>query len=165
MALVYHIQAFFTIITRMEICLLPSSDQLIIFHQLQNDLCKLLSSWNVCLPLHPLCIKSGNLKSGKEKIQQLAVASLVFKEDSVFLQIKMTVNQEESLGQMDLCTFYRQKEECPTSLQDSCRSLAAEKLSSIKKISPFKIAEIEFQNAEKGKSWKVREIKWEKISK
>ena len=136
-----------------EIVVFPNPNQLILLRELQKKTC--------ALPALPLCLRCAELKDIKDKITKTEPEEFLIEGNRVFIKVGMEVNGKScegriELGEKDYLTDSGNSEgmSFPCPIQESL---------SIKKISPFRIVEMETEEFENGTKWKILREKWGKI--
>ena len=149
---------------------MPNPNQLILVREMQKAVCVALRE-TVPVPVLPLCVKSEKLQNLTDKISKAVPESIFFKrnchseprKEFIFLSIDMTINGKQCKGTIELCKI-RSENDCNigeklAEIQEKC----AVPLTKIKKISPFRIVELETEEYENGRTWRVLSEKWGKL--
>jgi len=155
--------------------ILPHQNQLLLIRDFQERLCNLLlKSEILCAPFFPLMIQSGFLKTfqnlseiskiKKIGIEEISRQNFIEKEakkgDTIFLNVK--INEEKgkiALIQILADSKAKNFDETNSKISELYESL----FSKIKKISPFKLCEIEIETKNFSSKWEIKSEKWGKI--
>ena len=124
-----------------ETVLIPNPNQIILLRELQKVAC--------FVPSLPLCVRCEELSSLKDKISKADVKGLFVDGNNLFLSIDMEVNGKACEGRIEL--------------GEKRADYATDAPLKIKKISPFRIVEMELEESTNGRTWKVKKEKWGKI--
>lgn len=150
--------------TKSETVLLPGPNQLILLRELQKEICAEINSLDVgalAVPCLPVCLRSAGIKDLKDKITRTETAGVRSDADTVFLEVGMTVNGEECDGKIALV----RTEQCGGGVSGVAVPLKDRAVSQrLRKISPFRIAEMETEESELGREWRVLRERWGKIT-
>lgn len=155
--------------------ILPHQNQLLLIRDFQEKLCNLLlKSEILCAPFFPVMIQSDFLSSlesageiskiKKIELEEISQQDLVKKEakkgEIIFLNAK--INEEKGkialvqiLADSNAKTFDEMKE--------NINALYEKLFLRIKKISPFRLCEIEIETKNFSSKWEIKSEKWGKI--
>ncbi len=128
-----------------ETVIFPNPNQLILIRKLQAQIGG--------IPVFPICIRCQELKELSDKISKSEISNLFFEDGSVFLSVKLEINQKETMGRIELSK----------SLSELKIRLENTEIKQIKKISPFRIVKMESEEFKNGVKWKITAEKWVKI--
>ncbi|WP_294429302.1 hypothetical protein [uncultured Treponema sp.] len=138
-----------------ETVILPNPNQLILLRELQKKLCS--------VPALPLCLKCSELHDITDNISKSDVKGIYIEENRIFLRIETTVNGKECEGRIELGEGVKRFNDSDDKEKERFLNLAQEMASKIKKLSPFKIAQMETEEFENGRIWKITKEKWGKV--
>ena len=124
-------------------------NQIILIRNLQKELYP-------ALPLLPICIKNEDLHE-ESKVTKARPAGIYKQNDKIYLKIEMEIDGKESNGTIELCRFLSDENTL------DCQKLWESFSTGIKKISPFRLVQIETEEGEKGTIWRVVKEKWKKL--
>ena len=156
---------------RRDTVIFLNPNQIILIRDLQKDVSFLLNrSLQVkekafCLPLLPICVRNKDLHE-KTRIKKAKPCGLYTTESKICLKIEMEIDGKESFGKIELCGLIFEKRDFPKGfpIKNEDFSEIWEKFApKIKKISPFRLVQIESEESEKGIVWKVLKEKWVKL--
>ena len=146
--------------------ILPNPNQLIFLRKLQKEICDCLNESEFCaVPSLPICLKCENLFDLNAKITKIEANEIESDEEGVFLSVNLEINEKNESGKIELCKFnknYGTSEE-KNQIFASMKNLLQNQIAEIKKISPFRICEMETEDFVNGKKWKILREKWGKI--
>ena len=145
-----------------ETALFLNPNQLILVRELQKSACAMLSEFSP-VPTLPLCVESAELQSISDKITKAVPKEFFFENERLFLLIELEINRKQCDGKIELCRLLSAKK---INKEENLREIhknTEEIRSKIKKISPFRIVELEREEFENGLKWCVLNEKWEKI--
>lgn len=138
-----------------EIVILPNPNQLILLRAVQKKFC--------AIPMLPICVRCEALQSVSDNITKAEPAEFFSDESKICLKVKMKVNGSDCNGRIELAKS-ENLQQAQELLEGDSILLAREILSKIKKISPFRIAEMETEFFENGSTWRITREKWGKIT-
>ena len=150
-----------------EIVILPNPNQLILLRKLQNEICRKAGLY----PVLPLCVKCEKLTGLDSKITKIEVKDLQTEENSsqkiISLSVELEINGESASGRIEIGKEPGEKASSSKKWQAEfpLDSEIEESLGPVKKLSPFKIAELETEEFENGRRWKISGEKWGKLRK
>ena len=124
-----------------EIVIIPNPNQLILLRNLQKELCS--------IPTFPLCLRCALLKDFSDIISKNEAKDLYIEKNKIFLKVCLNVNGTDGEGKIELGEALSQIHELPSP--------------KIKKISPFKIAQMKTNEYKNGREWKITQEKWVKF--
>ena len=148
----------------METVIFPNPNQMILLRSLQREIC---CEWDF-LPVLPIFLKSEKLTGFNAKITKIEIDNLekivCGEKEIVFLKVSLEINGENADGKIVLGEKDSDSEKGQTDIKqpsDNDENLLS--LKSLKKLSPFKISEIETEELENGRRWKITREKWGKL--
>ena len=151
----------------------PNPNQQILLIEAQRKICSLLnkkfsSKENFLVsPSLPVCIKSTDLKDINDRITRMKPRQFFFEDGIIFLEIGMKINGNDAKGTLELCEIHCEENESLTEIKRCdvfCETGFSGILGEIKKISPFRIVEMETEEFASGKIWRILREKWGKIT-
>ena len=111
------------------------------------------------VPFFPISIKCGDLKNLDDKISKIEAKKLSVQDGIIKIEVEIILNQKRTEGFVELCDSFKELSEIEENLQKKFQ----ENLLKFKKISPFRICEIEREECENGRKWKILREKWGKL--
>ena len=147
-------------------------NQLILMRNLQEKICATASKKIqkteslICVPALPICVKSDDLKENS-KITKAAPSKIYIEENKIFLKVGMEIDGCESCGKIELCEMIFENAGCTGTFGLKSEDFSAiweDFAPKIKKISPFRLVQIETEEFANGRTWKVTDEKWVKIT-
>ncbi len=155
--------------------IIPHQNQLLLIRDFQEKLCNLLlKSEILCAPFFPVMIQSDFLenfqdlgeilKIKKIEIEEISQQNFVKKEvkksEIIFLNAK--INEEK--GKIALIQILADsKAKNFGAMKENISGLYKNLFSKIKKISPFRLCEIEIETKNFSSEWEIKSEKWGKI--
>lgn len=148
-------------------------NQLLKIRKFQGEVCNFLIQNGIfCVPVFPLRIQCKNL-SEKPKINKLSLnpkkenfcKSEYQKNEILNLEAELEVDGNKTRGEIELVQILKKAKPRYYKIGSGCEAISNffSEISEIKKISPFKICEIEITKTEKSAQWKILSEKWVKI--
>ncbi|MBQ0052303.1 MAG: hypothetical protein KBT11_09625 [Treponema sp.] len=145
-------------------------NQAILFKRFQAELCKNLIQKEIkCAPVFPLVIECAELELNS-KITEIKISGLESSRKSrtdLALIFDIYIEEKMCKGKLKLLKFLKNEQieqnEDKTAFSDFFSERLAEFKSSIKKISPFKICEMQLERTENYSTWKILKEKWVKL--
>lgn len=158
----------------MKFAIFLHQNQLLKVRNFQDSLCNfLLKNGILCAPVFPVMIQNENLDS-KSKINSISICRLnsssIFKNkykknEILSLNTEIDFGNTKEKGGIEIIQILKDSEK-DNSFDFDKSSLSefenSEIFSSLKRISPFMICEIEINRTEKSSEWKILSQKWEK---
>lgn len=134
-----------------ETVIFPNPNQFILLRQIQKKL--------PGCPVFPLCLRCHAIKSIKDKVTEPEITGISQDEESIFITASLTVNGRQEEGRIDFANFFDRSQGLSVrEITEAEENL----LATIKKISPFRLVNIEINKNEKGSQWNITEEKWQK---
>ena len=137
-----------------EIVLLPNPNQLILLKDLQKEICRTISGF---MPVYPICLKCGELCAVTDKITKADVGKVFLEKGRIFLSVGLEINGIAATGRIELCEILEENPEINSKNDFSIEDLP------FKKLSPFRIVEMNSEECENGLRWKITAEKWGKV--
>ena len=147
---------------KIKTALFLNPNQLILVREMQKSALLLLSEFSP-VPTLPLCVTCAELHSLSDKITKATPTELFFERTSLFLSVELEINGKSCKGTIELCKILSERDCTPEEKRAEIQEACATPLSKIKKISPFRIVELESEEYENGRTWRVLGEKWGKI--
>ena len=156
---------------KVESAVFLNPNQEILIHEMQKEVCAKFAKKNpkkekvFCLPILPICITNEDLHENA-KISKASPRNIFINENKIFLKIEMEIDGNESFGKIELCKQILKTTDSSKGflLKNDDFSEIFEKFSEgLKKISPFRLVQIEKEEYENGVAWKIKSEKWGKI--
>lgn len=138
-----------------EIVLLPNPNQVILLKDLQKEICRTISGF---VPVYPICLKCGELCAVTDKITKADVGQVFLEKGRISLSVELEINGNAAEGRIELCEILEENPEI-----DSKNDFSIEDLP-FKKLSPFRIVEMNSEECKNGARWEITAEKWGKIT-
>ena len=154
-----------------ETVIFLNPNQIILIRNLQKELCAVTyekipeRKSIICLPILPICVKNEELKE-KAKITKAQPFGIYIEENKILLKIEMRIDGKESSGRIEVCELIFKNKDSGEDFRLKSEDFSEiwEKFApKIKKISPFRLVQMETEENENGIVWRVLKEKWEKI--
>ena len=156
----------------------PHQNQLLLIRNFQENLCNLLLKNEIhCVPFFPVMIQSDFLESfespkeiskiKKIELEEISRQDFIQNEPkkgkTIFLDLKINEEKAKIALIQILDDFDGHKKEKFCGTKEKTCLLYENLLSKIKKISPFRLCEIEIETWNFSSKWEVKNEKWGKI--
>lgn len=151
-----------------EICIFPHPNQEILLRKMQKDIClKLNNEKFTAIQCMPLCLKCEKLTDLTAKITKADIDSIKKDESTdkkiLYLAVNLEINGESTKGRIDLCEFNEENSDNESQESFLMEQTLSQKALSLKKLSPFRIIEMNSKKYENGVRWEITAEKWVKI--
>ncbi|MBQ9622122.1 MAG: hypothetical protein IJJ71_00950 [Treponema sp.] len=143
-----------------EIVLLPNPNQLILLKDLQKEICRTISGF---VPVYPICLKCGELCAVTDKITKADVGKVFLDKGRIFLSVGLEINGNAAEGRIELCEIDEENLTKEAQESFSAEAILSQEEIPFKKLSPFRIVEMNSEEYENGVHWEITAEKWGKV--
>ena len=154
-----------------KIVIFPNPNQILLLREIQKEICSQLNKNKILIiPIFPIYAECYELKNFSDKITELEPCEIFFEKEKFSLKFKIKINEKFSTGKIELCQKISQPKEQDDKIlkffeiEETKQKNFQNHLLKIKRLSPFRIVEIDVEEAENRKSWKIMREKWGKIN-
>lgn len=151
-----------------EICVFPHPNQVILLREMQKVVCKKLNQEKfTVIQCIPLCLKCPNLTDLTVKITKADIDSIkedVFSDKKIiYLAVNLEINGIAATGRIELCEIDEENLTKEAQESFSAEAILSQEEIPFKKLSPFRIVEMNSEEYENGVHWEITAEKWGKV--